>query len=159
MFSQPIEVPSAREQLRAAVGRRGIPQMVLRLGFGRPGQPTPRRPVNEVLEDNPDVLVTKKRTSIGREGDAMKAIRQWRVEILIGEDDGRTYAEARLISDTPIDLVGIGWARLSSHDADVPEIGDEVAVARALRQLGTRMLDTASDDIHDITHEDVHLTH
>jgi hypothetical protein len=89
----------------------------------------------------------------------MKAIRQWRVEILIGEDDGRTYAEARLISDTPTDLVGVGWARLSSHDTDVPEIGDEVAVARALRQLGTRMLETASGDIHDITHEDVHLTH
>jgi nitroreductase len=50
MLSQPIEVPSAREQLRLALGRYGIPQMVLRIGYGQPGFPTPRRPVREVID-------------------------------------------------------------------------------------------------------------
>jgi hypothetical protein len=50
MISQPIEVPAAREQLRLALGRFGTPQMVLRLGYGRPGRPTSRRPVAEVLD-------------------------------------------------------------------------------------------------------------
>jgi nitroreductase len=50
MLSQPIEVPSAREQLRLALGRYGIPQMVLRIGYGQPGFPTPRRPVREVVD-------------------------------------------------------------------------------------------------------------
>lgn len=49
MLSQPIEVPAAREQLRLALGRFGTPQMVLRIGYGEPGRPTPRRPVSEVL--------------------------------------------------------------------------------------------------------------
>lgn len=50
MLSQPIEVPSAREQLRLALGRYGTPQMVLRIGYGQPGFPTPRRPVSDVIE-------------------------------------------------------------------------------------------------------------
>ncbi|MFI7607493.1 Acg family FMN-binding oxidoreductase [Micromonospora sp. NPDC049366] len=50
MLSQPIEVPSAREQLRQSLGRFGTPQMVMRIGYGQPGRPTPRRPVDEVLD-------------------------------------------------------------------------------------------------------------
>jgi nitroreductase len=50
MLSQPIEVPSAREQLRLALGRYGTPQLVLRIGYGQPGFPTPRRPVSEVID-------------------------------------------------------------------------------------------------------------
>jgi nitroreductase len=50
MFSQPIEVPAAREQLRLALGRFGTPQMVLRIGYGQPGAPTPRRPVAETID-------------------------------------------------------------------------------------------------------------
>ncbi|GIJ81326.1 hypothetical protein SAMN05443287_101481 [Micromonospora phaseoli] len=50
MLSQPIEVPSAREQLRMSLGRFGTPQMVMRIGYGQPGWPTPRRPVDEVLD-------------------------------------------------------------------------------------------------------------
>ena len=62
----------------------------------------------------------------------MRATKQWRAEIMIGEDDGRTYAEARLITGTPNHLVGIGRAKVSPDDVDVPEIGDEVAVGASL---------------------------
>ncbi|GAA0373718.1 Acg family FMN-binding oxidoreductase [Micromonospora gifhornensis] len=50
MLSQPVEVPSAREQLRVSLGRFGTPQMVMRIGYGQPGWPTPRRDVDEVLD-------------------------------------------------------------------------------------------------------------
>ncbi|WP_326558179.1 Acg family FMN-binding oxidoreductase [Micromonospora sp. NBC_01796] len=50
MLSQPIEVPAAREQLRLALGRAGVAQMVLRIGYGQPGWPTPRREVEEVID-------------------------------------------------------------------------------------------------------------
>lgn len=49
MLSQPIEVPAAREQLRRSLGRSGIPQLALRIGYGQPGRPTPRRDLDEVL--------------------------------------------------------------------------------------------------------------
>jgi nitroreductase len=49
MISQPIEVPAARDQLRRSLGRSGVPQIVIRFGYGTPGRPTPRRDVHEVL--------------------------------------------------------------------------------------------------------------
>jgi hypothetical protein len=87
----------------------------------------------------------------------MRMIKEWRVDLMLGENDGQTYAEARLVTETGDRLIGIGRAYLSPDDRDVPEIGDEIAVARALRDLGTRLLDTASEDIEGITSEHVHL--
>ncbi|GAA4465349.1 hypothetical protein GCM10023170_074540 [Phytohabitans houttuyneae] len=54
MVSQPIEVPAARERLRTALGRFGIPQMVMRIGYGQPGWPTPRRGPADVIDGRPD---------------------------------------------------------------------------------------------------------
>ena len=51
MISQPIEVPAAREQLRRALGRSGVPQLALRIGYGGPGSPSRRRPLADVLTD------------------------------------------------------------------------------------------------------------
>jgi hypothetical protein len=49
LMSQPIEVPSVREQLRLGLRRHGPPQMLLRFGYGTPGSPTSRRPIADVL--------------------------------------------------------------------------------------------------------------
>lgn len=87
----------------------------------------------------------------------MRSVKQWHADIMIGENEGHTYAEARLVTEIGDRLVGTGNADVSSHDRDVPEIGDEVAVARALRDLSARLLGVASYDIEDVTHEDVHL--
>ncbi len=89
----------------------------------------------------------------------MRAIKRWSVEIMIGENDGRTYAEARLTTELGDRLVGAGRAKVDPSDPEVPEIGDEVAVARALVDLGHRLLDTASADIAQVTREPVHLAH
>jgi len=53
MISQPIEVPAARDQLRRSLGRTGFPQIAIRFGFGTPGHPTPRRPLDDVLGPGP----------------------------------------------------------------------------------------------------------
>ncbi|MEV8503557.1 nitroreductase family protein [Actinoplanes sp. NPDC051475] len=50
MISQPIEVPAARGQLRRSLGRTGVPQIALRVGFGQAGRVTPRRPLDDVLD-------------------------------------------------------------------------------------------------------------
>jgi hypothetical protein len=49
-LNQPIEIPDLRDGLTRMLGREGYPQVILRLGYGRPIRPTPRRPVDEVLE-------------------------------------------------------------------------------------------------------------
>jgi len=48
-LSQPVEVRRVREELRRSLGGMLIPQTVLRLGFGAPVPPTPRRSVSELL--------------------------------------------------------------------------------------------------------------
>jgi hypothetical protein len=89
----------------------------------------------------------------------MIATKRWRVEVFIGEQDGRTYAEARLHTELGDRLLGVGRAQLSPADRDVPEIGDEVAVARALADLGHWLLITAATDIAQVTDQPAWLTH
>ena len=82
----------------------------------------------------------------------------WSVEIFIGEQEDHTHAEARLdTGKSGRRLSGEGTARRNPTDADVPEIGDELATARALSDLAHKLLDAAADDIGSMTHEKVHL--
>ena len=48
-LSQPIEVSDVRRRLRRELGDPGLPQLLLRVGYGRRPRPTPRRPVELVL--------------------------------------------------------------------------------------------------------------
>jgi hypothetical protein len=47
-LSQPIEIPYLRAALRDLLGGPYHPQAVLRIGYGHPQAPTPRRPVADV---------------------------------------------------------------------------------------------------------------
>ncbi|MGD9527130.1 DUF1876 domain-containing protein [Pseudonocardia sp.] len=87
----------------------------------------------------------------------MNVAKQWTVVIDIDEHDGRTRAVARLDAHGAEDLVGTGLARCNPADRDVPEIGDELAAARALSDLGHRLLDAAAGDIEQIVRRPVHL--
>lgn len=48
-ISPPVEVPSARAELRQVLGGGIWPQIVLRFGYGDPVPSTPRRPLREVM--------------------------------------------------------------------------------------------------------------
>jgi Domain of unknown function (DUF1876) len=89
----------------------------------------------------------------------MSTSKRWTVEVLVDEDAGRTYAEACLQqSGEDNRLVGVGRAKLNPSDRDIPEIGDELAAARALCDLGQRLLLAAASDIQSVTHQPVHLS-
>jgi hypothetical protein len=89
----------------------------------------------------------------------MNETKRWTVDVLIGEADGRTYAEASLRTEVGDDITGSGEAQLHPDDIDVPEIGDELAVARAFNDLGHRLLVAAAGDIQQVTRQDVTLTY
>jgi hypothetical protein len=88
----------------------------------------------------------------------MAATKTWRIDIFIGERDEQTHAEARLLPAEQVTLTGRGVARLNPVDRDVPEIGDELAVARALSDLAHQLLMAAVDDIEQVTHAPAHLS-
>lgn len=84
--------------------------------------------------------------------------KNWHVDIVIDEDEGRTRAEARLRNPDRTDLVGVGLARRNPRDTDIPEIGDELAVSRALADLAHQLLDATIGDIEQITHRPAYLS-
>jgi hypothetical protein len=81
------------------------------------------------------------------EGIAMDAVKTWTVQVDIDEHEDRTRAVARLRTDGSQSLAGTGLARLNPADRNVPQIGDELAVARALSELSHLLLDVAARDI------------
>ncbi|MER5601317.1 DUF1876 domain-containing protein [Streptomyces sp. NPDC002265] len=72
---------------------------------------------------------------------------EWKVRLHLFEDnDGTT--KARLVLDTgTTELTGHGAAHCHPADADVPEIGDELAAGRALTDLARQLLQVAERDI------------
>jgi hypothetical protein len=76
------------------------------------------------------------------------------IDVLIEEHEERTRAKARL-SWAGKTFVGIGLARLDPADRPVAQIGDELAIARALSDLSNQLFATTSTDIQASTHEPV----
>jgi hypothetical protein len=86
----------------------------------------------------------------------MQALKRWSVAIEIDEHEGRTRAVARLDAGAT-ELTGVGLARCNPEDRDVPQIGDELAVARALSELSHQLVDATASDIEQITHRPAHV--
>jgi hypothetical protein len=74
-------------------------------------------------------------------------VRTWQVRVDVFESGDQTSAHVVLRTDSPTHLEATGTARRRPGDPDVPEIGDEIAVARALRRLADVLLGSATEDL------------
>lgn len=87
----------------------------------------------------------------------MQTIKRWEVDVdvvVAEESEGesaRTWAEVGLMADDGTALRGHGMARKHPHDFDTPEIGEELAVSRALSDLSRQLRQVAAEDINDNT--------
>jgi hypothetical protein len=75
----------------------------------------------------------------------------------VDRDGTLTTAHAVLRTSAGTTLEGYGRARRNPHDPAVREIGEELASARALRDLADRLLRATSGDISSIEHHAIHL--
>ncbi len=82
---------------------------------------------------------------------------RWTVEIFLFEEGDVTRAEAVLHTGEADVARGNGTARRNPKDAPVPQIGDELAAARALSDLSHRVFDVAVADIEAQVGARVHL--
>ncbi|MEU5398746.1 DUF1876 domain-containing protein [Streptomyces sp. NPDC005963] len=71
---------------------------------------------------------------------------EWKVDLVLSEEDGTTRASAKLDTGSGR-LTGRGTARCSPADADIPKIGDELAAARAMRDLSGQLMREADRDL------------
>lgn len=85
---------------------------------------------------------------------ALRHVRDWQVRVSIFESGDDTSAKVVLLSDAPTHLTARGQSHRGTTETPVPEIGDEVAVARALRHLADQLLATATHDIEAVTGDD-----
>jgi hypothetical protein len=84
-------------------------------------------------------------------------VREWTVRVSILEAGDDTQASVVLLADAPGPLSARGTSHRSESDDPVATIGDEVAVARALRHLADRLVETAEHTIEARTGEEVHV--
>ena len=82
-----------------------------------------------------------------------KPVKEWQVRVSIFETPDDTTAKVVLVADAPGTLSASGESHRSDEDEPAARIGDEVAVARALRHLADQLLDTAAHDIEASTGE------
>ena len=73
--------------------------------------------------------------------------RTWHMHVDLFEEDDTTRAEVVLLTDAGTELRHVGTARRRPGDRDVPEIGDELAVCRALAALTHELLDASIEDV------------
>lgn len=86
-----------------------------------------------------------------RPGPGAEVGRTWRIQISLSHDGRATTAQAILVGGSPDHLSAVGRAKRDPDDEPEPVIGDEVAVARALRRLADRLMDDAEEQIEDST--------
>ena len=153
-----IEEPTRDGEVLVVRGEDGEPPYVVRWADGHTGLLYPGP--GSILRMGPDaeqgakasvgVSAETSRTVAapsGGEVPAPRHVREWQVRVSIFESGDDTSANVVLLSEAPTHLTARGESHRSSGDASVPEIGDEVAVARALHHLADQLLKTAMQDI------------
>ena len=82
--------------------------------------------------------------------DTRRHVQHWQVDINLYEDGDTTTADAVLHTPAPRALKSRGKAHRRPDDPDVPEIGDEIAAAHALRRLASHLLEVADSDLQGV---------
>ena len=78
------------------------------------------------------------------------------IDVAIIEDDHECTATARVATSRG-SLEGVGVARLKPGDLQVPRIGEELALGRALGALSEQLLSAASEEIAEHPSDQAHL--
>lgn len=84
-------------------------------------------------------------------------MKHWSVSIDIDEHETKTRATAHLNLEGRAAMAGVGLARLNPADSGVPEIGDELATARALADLAHQLIEATAADIEKSTDKPTNL--
>jgi Domain of unknown function (DUF1876) len=87
----------------------------------------------------------------------MSAAERWSVEVSVHEHDSQTRADARLAMGDNVHLLGRGTARRNPGDPNVLEIGEKIAVARALSDIAHLLLGSAAAQLEDVTRQRAQL--
>lgn len=87
----------------------------------------------------------------------MATSKAFRVDLNVVEEGNTTSATARLVIDGE-EILASGTARRNPRDPDMPKIGDELAVARALLLLARELGQKVDEGIAAYEGHEVHVS-
>jgi hypothetical protein len=152
-----VDHPTRNGLILEVRGPDGSPPFLVRWNDGHTGllYPGPGSVLRVIRPGDTATHIPSPRTQRGRETGAHE--REWTIRVSLIEGD-ETTATAVLLTNGSTELRTTGTSHRSVRDPAIPQIGDDVAVARALHHLADQLLNTATHTIEDSTHEhDVHI--
>lgn len=84
---------------------------------------------------------------------ALRPTHEWQIRVSVFASGDDTTARVALVSDAIGELDAQGASHRGVGDPEVARIGDEVALARALRHLADQLLTRAGHDVENVTGE------
>jgi hypothetical protein len=147
LAGEQVDRPTRDGEVLEVRGEDGAPPYLVRWRDGHTGllYPGPGS-VLRVADTNAEVQAHAGPASEG-------VVRQWQVRVSIFEAGDDTTATVALVADSPDELTSRGSTHRSAADGGNVHIGDEVAVARALRHLADDLLARATHEIETATGE------
>lgn len=156
LAGEQVDRPTRDGQIVEVQGADGGPPFLVRWSDGHTGLIYPG-PGSVLRLQGPDSGGTPE-PSPAEPGHEVRPAHQWMVRISVFEGDDTT-ARAVLVADPLDDVAATGVSRRRAQDPALPRIGDEVAVARALRHLADQLLERATTQITSSTGEsEVHVS-
>ncbi|HET7397185.1 MAG TPA: DUF1918 domain-containing protein [Intrasporangium sp.] len=147
LAAEHIDEPTRDGEILEVRGAEGSPPYLVRWSSGHTGLIYPGPGAVLRIGAGPDAQAATPAPPAPSPAPAAGHVREWQVRISIFESGDDTSANVVLISDSPQHLSARGSSHRSAHDDPAPQIGDEVAVARALRHLADKLVATAEGDI------------
>ena len=150
--------PTRAGQVLEVRGPDGGPPYLVRWNDGHTGllYPGPGSVLRVISPGDSASHIPAPRTRSGPASGADR-VHEWTIRVSLLDGD-ETTATAVLLTDAPMRLRTTGASHRSARDPAIPQIGDDVAVARALHHLADQLLDAATHAIEDSTLEyDVYI--
>ena len=159
MAGEQVDRPTRDGEILEVRGKDGAPPFLVQWSDGHSGliYPGPGSVLRVQSADSPEADRAAQQPH-SEEPTAPAAAHQWTVRISVFEGEDTT-ARAVLVADPLDEVRGTGVSHRRAQDPPQARIGDELAVARALRHLADQLLERAATDIGGSTGEsEVHVS-
>ena len=159
MAGEQVDRPTRDGEILEVRGEDGAPPFLVQWSDGHSGliYPGPGSVLRVQSADSPEADRAAQQPD-SEEPTAPAAAHQWTVRISVFEGEDTT-ARAVLVADPLDEVRGTGVSHRRAQDPPQARIGDELAVARALRHLADQLLERAATDIGGSTGEsEVHVS-
>ena len=158
LAAEHVDEPTRDGEVLEVRGADGGPPFVVRWADGHTGliYPGPGAVLHLGVPDE-DKSGTAAPSTHPAEHAPTQHVREWQVRVSLLESGDDTKAPVVLVADPPDRLSAKGASHRSSDDQASRHIGDEIAVARALRHLADQLIVEAEHDIEQRTGEEAHV--